>query len=167
MDGWRWFARRFRGVAGLGLVLSGYTQMSPGDSLLDLEYQYHRVGNRKATVEELREMQQREETHINQLQAEIDRLQLDERALVTERESRDAALPLLAKEIEILKHQIDVHRADLEGALATRSLLEHERDLITAEIGKLRTEVTALREVLRHSDEQLAPDKARLNELLE
>jgi chromosome segregation ATPase len=158
---------RLPGSAALALALLGCSSLRSEDDLLDLEYQYHRVGNRKATVEELKEMEQREENHLVDLQAEIDVLQHQERELITERDSRDATLPLLAKQLETLQRDVAARKAELEGALAVRGTLEHEHDLVTSEIARLRAQITELRSVLERSESELAPEQARLSALLE
>jgi chromosome segregation ATPase len=152
-------------VGGLA-VGACWSCVSPEVGLLDYEYQDHRVGNRAATVEELKAMQQREESHIALLQSDIDRLEQQECELVTERDSREASLHLVAKDVELAKRRLDAAKAELDGALAERSILDHERDLLVARIAKLRDDLAALRDLLQRSEQKLAPDKERLNELL-
>jgi chromosome segregation ATPase len=156
---------RFFGVV-VGLAASACSCAAPEGGLLDYEYQDHRVGNRAATVEELKDMQQREESHIALLQADIDRLEQQECELVTERDSREASLHLVAKDVEVARDRLSASKAELEGALAERSIFDHEHDLLRARIAKLRDDIAALNEVLQRADQQLIPDKERLIELL-
>ena len=132
---------------------------SPEAGLLDYEYQDHRVGNRAATVEELKAMQQREEAHIALLQSDIGRLEQQECELVTERDSRDASLHLVVKDIEVATQRLDAAKAELDGALAERSILDHQHDLLLARIAKLREDIAALRELLQHTTRSWLPTR--------
>jgi chromosome segregation ATPase len=154
--------------------------VGPHQDLLDVEYQYHRVGNRKATAEELQEMQQREEQHISQLQAEIELMQQRERDLATERQAREDSLRLLAKDAETIRRELEALRGDVETALAARAAFEEQVQAVTKEreeletrkkqleetVVKARAEISALMEVIGKAEVMTAPEKERLCELL-